>query len=223
MIPIYLVLNIGVILFPFVLSFDKKVAFYKKWKQVFKSIIFTALIFIPWDIYFTYHGVWGFNEDYLIGISIFHLPIEEILFFITVPYAFLFILACIEAYFPAINKQSSIQSKSILLGCIALLSIVLSFKFNGWYSLSVYIGVPIIASMLILSKSFKLIPFIISFAILLLPFFIVNGILTGGYTEAPIVWYDDLNFSNIRFGSIPMEDLFYNFILCGLLVLFKKD
>ena len=48
-------------------------------------------IYIIWDILFTYLGVWGFNNKYLIGYNIFNLPLEEWLFFICIPYASLFI------------------------------------------------------------------------------------------------------------------------------------
>src|SRR6476660_6506903 len=47
---------------PFLLSFDKKVAFYKKWKYVLPATILPALFYILWDIYFTDKGVWHFSE-----------------------------------------------------------------------------------------------------------------------------------------------------------------
>src|SRR3712207_5526265 len=95
---IYLYLNIFTILFPLLRSFDKRVQFYKTWKYLFPAIAINALIFIIWDSIFTHHGVWGFNTDSLLGIYLFNLPLEEILFFITVPYACVFIYECLNVY-----------------------------------------------------------------------------------------------------------------------------
>ena len=73
----YLLIDVLTILFPFILSFDKKVAFYKDFKNAFLSIICIAIPFIIWDIYFTENRIWGFNEDYLSGKYLSNLPIEE--------------------------------------------------------------------------------------------------------------------------------------------------
>ena len=73
---IYLYLNLFTIFFPLVLSFDKRVQFYKTWPALFPAIFVNAAIFIPWDIYFTQRGVWGFNPEYLLGINFFGLPLE---------------------------------------------------------------------------------------------------------------------------------------------------
>lgn len=218
----YLLLNIGVILFPFILSFDKKVAFYKQWKSVFTAILLTSLIFIPWDILFTINDFWGFNKDYLIGLEFLHLPIEEILFFITVPYAFLFTSACIEAYFPRIVEKVSLRFHIVFISMLTITSIYLVNQYEGIYSISVFIGSPLITIILIFSKHFHFKAFILSFIIILGPFLLVNGLLTGSYTESPIVWYNKDVISNIRIGSIPLEDVFYNYMLCGFLVLFKR-
>src|SRR5688572_25331807 len=96
---IYLYLNLFTIFFPFILSFDKRVAFYKTWPALLPAIFLNAAIFIPWDIYFMQRGIWGFNPEYLLGINLFGLPLEEVLFFITVPYACVFIYVCLNVYF----------------------------------------------------------------------------------------------------------------------------
>ncbi|MDB5260817.1 MAG: rane protein, partial [Adhaeribacter sp.] len=95
---IYLYLNLFTIFFPFVLSFDKRVQFYKNWPYLFPAIALNAFLFIIWDSIFTSIGVWGFNPEYLLGLYLFGLPVEEILFFITVPYACVFIYETLNAY-----------------------------------------------------------------------------------------------------------------------------
>jgi len=69
--------------------------FYKKTifpqiKPFVLSVSTVALIFIIWDIKVA-EKWWFFNARYILGIKIFKLPIEEILFFFTVPFSCLVI------------------------------------------------------------------------------------------------------------------------------------
>ena len=100
---------------PLALSFDKKVAFYKNWKYLFPAMLIPAILYIAWDIYFTQNGMWSFNPEYVTGINMYNLPLEEVLFFFVVPYCCVFIYACIRAYFPnLINKKYADQILMLL-------------------------------------------------------------------------------------------------------------
>ena len=58
--------------------------------------------------------------------------------------------------------------------------------------------------------------------VILIPFFIVNGILTGSFIETPIVSYNDLENLGIRLFTIPVEDIGYAFsMLFGNLMIFE--
>ena len=88
---------------PLALSFDKKVHFYTYWKALFPALLLIGTAFLIWDEYFTINKIWGFNNDYLHGIYLGHLPLEEVLFFLVVPYACVFIYEVLIAYFPNIK------------------------------------------------------------------------------------------------------------------------
>jgi lycopene cyclase domain-containing protein len=51
------------------------------------------------------------------------------------------------------------------------------------------------------------------YPLLLIPFLIINGILTGTGPDQPVVWYNDAENLGIRLFTIPLEDVFYGFEL----------
>ncbi|HJY64048.1 MAG TPA: lycopene cyclase domain-containing protein [Ignavibacteria bacterium] len=83
---------------PLVLSFSRKINFYKSPARLIYSIIFPMIIFVVWDIYAVGKGHWSFNEKYITGLYILYLPIEEILFFIVIPFCALFSWEVVKYY-----------------------------------------------------------------------------------------------------------------------------
>jgi len=59
---LYIILDLAVLFFPLVLSFDRKVAYYRKWPAVFMSILIVGAIHIVWYILVTKAAHWSFNE-----------------------------------------------------------------------------------------------------------------------------------------------------------------
>ena len=53
----------------------------------FNAYLMVSLPFIIWDSWAVSQGHWSFNPDYIIGLYIGNLAVEEVLFFITVPFA----------------------------------------------------------------------------------------------------------------------------------------
>ncbi len=217
----YLWINLGIIFFPLILSFDKKVAFYKNWVPLFKSITIVGLFFILWDIFFTYYSVWGFNSQYYYK-KILGLPLGEILFFITVPYACVFIYECLKHYFAKFSLEI-INSKIFLI--IGILFFLGGTVFFGkiYTSSSFYFSSAVLFYIIITNQVKEVKWFLPAYVISWIPFIIINGLLTGYCTSEPLVMYNSSEFSNIRLGSIPIDDSIYSFLLLLLnIILFEK-
>jgi len=209
---LYLWLNVLSFAGPFLLSFDKKVHFYTHWKTLFPAILVVGAGFIAWDIYFTEQGIWGFNPDYLSGVTIVNLPLEECLFFFTVPYACVFIYEVMKAYFPNFRPIQFAYWFSFAFTIIAL-ALALIFHEN-WYTFSALLGAGVLNWVIYFGWTPKWYPyFVVSFIVTMVPFLIVNGVLTGAVTPEPVVWYSEEHIMGPRIITIPVEDIFYNFFM----------
>ncbi len=206
---LYLWLNIGSFIVPFLVSFHPRLRFYKKWRSLFPAIVLMMAVFIPWDILFTNNGFWGFNEAYLTGYSLLGLPIEEWLFFICIPYACLFTHYALLELFPKFSF-SKIAVEVIYVLLVSLLVIILWFYYDRWYTLVNFLYGIIILGVVYNYDKKLLYTFFPTYLVILIPFFLVNGILTGTGIDEPVVWYLNAENLGIRLGTIPIEDVIYN-------------
>jgi len=218
----YLLIDFFTIIVPFIFSFHPKLNFYKTWKSFFPAVIFTGVIFLLWDVYFTSIGVWGFNPDYLIGLKIANMPIEEILFFFCIPYACVFTFHCLDLI---IKEAIPYRVENILTPALIIICFIVALMHRD----NVYPAVTFIllAVMLILTRYILKISwlpkFYIIYTILLFPFLIVNGLLTGTGLDAPIVWYNNDQIIGFRILTIPVEDVFYGMALILINLLIYKN
>lgn len=205
---------------PLLLSFDKRLQFYKQWKYVLPAISLVALVYILFDINFTRRGIWGFNPDYLSGVYLFSLPLEEILFFIIIPYASIFLHESIREYFPKLELQKSLNNG--LLIALIIMSLLIALL-NTDKSYTFYISLKLIIALLLvlLLRSKITRSFFITFGVILIPFLIVNGTLTGSFIDGEVVWYNNSENLGLRVFTIPVEDFAYAFsmILYNLLLI----
>lgn len=208
---LYLWINLLAIFFPFLLSFNKLGHFYKRWTVLFKSIAIMWLFVVTWDIWFTYIGVWGFNPKYLIGVNIFHLPLEEWLFFLCIPYSFMFLYD--QLVILKISNYLKSLENSLDYGFIFIAAFFLVFGFPNLYTTFVSILVILFTLLIKILKPQNKGIFYLSYFIILVPFVFINGILTGSLTDDPIVWYNNSENLGIRFLTIPIEDFMYYFLM----------
>ncbi len=210
------------ILIPFILSFDKKVSFYRVWRSLLPSSIIVGAIYIAFDILFVKKGIWGFSPEYHSGIIILGIPVEEWLFFVLIPYSCVFIHYVFISYWPELKLNLRFV-KIFSLVLILILLIIIIFNFDKAYTLFNF-------SLLILAllwamngKPDILSRYYLSFLIILIPFFIVNSILTGTFIKGEAVWYNNSENLGIRLGTVPVEDIGYAFSLILLNLLFISE
>jgi lycopene cyclase domain-containing protein len=215
----YLLINFFTIIIPLIYSFHPKIRFDKKWKYFFPAVVFVAIIFIVWDDIFTSLGVWQFNNDYLLGIYIFNLPLEEILFFICIPYSCVFTYYCLDKFFN-LQWNSTFEAIFCLVFSVVLISIGIVFLDQIYTSVTMFSTAVVCLSLRFILKVdwFGKATFV--YTILLVPFLIVNGILTGSWIESPIVSYHPEENMGIRLLTIPIEDIFYGFEMILLNIYF---
>lgn len=212
--PKYLYLSINVLSFavPFFFSFYPRASFFRKWKYVLPALTVSAAFFIAWDVLFTEIGVWGFNPDYLTGIYLLGLPLEEILFFFCIPYA------CLFTYF-ALNHLIKKDYLFAYHELISVLLIIALLTFGLYYIEKLYTGVTFLLTGTFLAFIFLKLRarfmgrFYFAFVLILVPFFLINGILTGWFIDEPVVWYNDDENTGIRLGTIPVEDVIYGMLM----------
>ena len=209
---VYLAIDFFSIIFPFIFSFYPKHNFSKKWRYLWLAILIPAVFFIVWDEWFTQIGIWGFTPRYLTGINLGSLPLEEILFFICIPYACVFTYEAVN-YLMAwrLNEKYTNLITDLLMFAMLLAG---GINIERWYTSVTFI---LLAIFLALHrwvwKTNYLGKFYVAFLFILIPFFITNGILTGTGIEEQVVWYNDAENLGIRMGTIPIEDTFYGMLL----------
>jgi len=218
---LYLLINFCTVIVPVLFSFHPKLNFYKNWKAFFIANAIVAFIFILWDLLFTHLGVWGFNPNYITGIYFFNLPIEEILFFICIPYACVFTYHCLNLF---IKTSWPAKTENIFVYTLAVVLLFTGIYFNDkLYTASTFISLAIVLFILKYFLKIKWLGKLLTiYPILLIPFFIVNGILTGSGLPQPVVWYNNSENLGIRLFTIPFEDIFYGFELILLNIVFYE-
>lgn len=208
----YLLLDLFSISIPLIFSFEPRIRFFGQWKLWVPAILLPAVPFIIWDVLFTKWAIWGFNPDYLTGINLINLPLEEWMFFICIPYACLFTYESLNYLLsPWLSKNSTNTITIVLI--VGLLTVAL-FNLEKAYTATTFITLSLYLFIvhLLLKRGF-LSKFYQSYLFILIPFFLVNGILTGSFIPDEVVWYNDGENLGIRMFTIPVEDTFYGMLL----------
>jgi lycopene cyclase domain-containing protein len=207
----YLMVDLCCIAGPFLLSFYPAFSFHKRWRSFLLPCLLTACFFLIWDAVFTYLGVWGFSKEYVLGIYLLGMPIEEYLFFICIPFACVFTFHVFNILFD-FNRSSNLVKWGYIAGAIILFLVGIT-HLSTLYTSVTFILLSLLLAFLIVSAPTILPSFFFCFLFILIPFLISNGILTGSFLHRVVVWYNDEENLGVRLLTIPVEDIFYAHLL----------
>lgn len=189
---------------------------YKALGAVFLAV---SMPFIVWDSWAASEGHWLFSERFITSLRVFSLPIEEILFFITVPFAMLYVWrAILKHYRPARALSPAIPTA--IIAAIGLTSLLLGLVYwDRGYTRSVMLASALTSILLIVSKLHVLRQFWLFQAFHLALFALSNSFLTA----LPVISYGKDSIIGQRVGTIPLEDFFFSYALINLiLIIYNK-
>lgn len=174
------------------------------------AILLQNMIMIPWDHVMTIQGVWKFNPSYVTGISGWSLPLEEWLFFSTIPFCCLFLQESLNTLLP--KDPISRYNRALVYIFLVLFIIIGLFNYDKMYTASsCFFAAFFLLVWVVLRIPFPL-HFFRMYFVSFIPFSIVNGLLTA----IPVVIYNDQQNTGIRLGTIPVEDLIFSFVMLFL-------
>ena len=210
----YLIIDLVIVAGPLLFSFWPPVRYYRRWPALLFAAATAGTVYILWDNWVTARGDWGFNPDHLMGVHIFALPLEEVLFFLVVPFSCIFIYEVLRAY----SRERTLGfTRGAALG-LALVFFAGAGLFSGQgYTFLVlascglfFLAAAFVGLHLLRSRRYWLY-ILISY----LPFLIFNGMLTA----IPVVTYNPEAIWGPRITSIPLEDFFYSYSMLSFYLL----
>jgi lycopene cyclase domain-containing protein len=214
----YLLFNIIVLIGPVVFSFDQRVYYFRFWPVAFLSIALVMIPFLAWDIWVN-ESHWFFHQSHTLPFRLWNLPVEEWLFFISVPFTSLFIWQIIVTFKKEVYLDNKYLRYLMLLSGF-LFSFIFFFKgkiYTGLVilSLSLTIGLDLVLKTNLLAQK-RTVLFLTVITVLI---FIFNGYLTA----RPVIYYGSTYNCNIKIWTIPIEDFGYGYaLIISSTILYEK-
>lgn len=205
----YLLLQLSYLLIPFVLSVSSKVRTVFQLRYLLPAVVFTGLIFVMWNMRFIELGIWNYNYDYLTGIELLEIPIEEWLSFLIVPISAAYIFDWAKSKIEQFNRQNIFVAISlvlfILLGVLAYIFRKNMFSFFTFFLTTIYLGYTVFRN------RFKqhYAALYVSWLAILIPFTVVFSIAG----MLPIIAYQAEQIMGIAILAVPLERFFYVFLM----------
>jgi len=214
----YLIFNMLVISGPLVFGSWRPFYFIDRWIPALLSVVVVGTPYIIWDVLVTGRH-WHFNPAYVCGLYIGGLPVEEWLFFITVPFACLFTWEMIRRY----SKQTTLEWIRILrpylyvIPAAGMLLFLAGLEYTGLAL--IFSGLAVFADQVLRTDLLLQRPFYIYLALIVVFTIIFNGFLTA----RPVVLYGEDYQIGLRIFTIPVEDFAYgSSLICLNTVVFER-
>lgn len=181
-----------------------------EWRRLMRVFAFVSVPFVLLDMYSYARGWWAYNPHFVIDARMGGLPIEEIMFFFVVPFACLYLFSA----FTKAGGGEPLQRPWIWRLVLSLIMVaamglaIIEPKERTLFDVVLFALVGLKAFLMPPKRTAAL--WLVAVVGL---FLVVNTVLTG----LPIVTYNPDFGSRYRIGTIPFEDVLYNFsflLLC---------
>jgi lycopene cyclase domain-containing protein len=208
----YLLFNILIILIPITISLVFPRYNISNIPRIIRASVFGSLPILLFD--FLVAGYfWKYNPKYILGINIFSLPLEELFFFITIPFAIIYAWQ----QFKKITKKeqhTSNTSKHLILQVLLILLIFYATLTALYYTAGV-----LIMTLLVINNTWIKNNLLDKTGIKFIGLVAIFTLIFNWYlTYRPIVIYNTQVKTNLLITTIPIEDFFFSFILTALVV-----
>lgn len=216
MVSEYLLFNILVAGGPLLLTLMPAVGFARRGRRLLGAALIVAIPFVIWDAAVTGRH-WWFDGRYTMGFRPFGLPLEEVLFFLSVPYACGFLW---ETVMRPARPQLRAGTASIYVAAALALALGLGLFASG----REYTGLALSALALAIVLDDALGTGLCRqprFWLFLLAVVGLNFVFNGYLTGRPVVHYDPRYQLDLRIGTVPVEDFVYgSALMIGVVALF---
>ncbi len=201
----YLLFNLIVLVGPTVAHFNPEINQISQGRLKLRTNGIVMIPYIIWDVLVT-GSHWQFNEAYTLDFRLFGLPIEEWLFFITVPFGCLLVWETL----PRLGQLKSLRHVRTALYA-TLPGGIWVFSTGRQYTGLVLccFGFVAVADILLRTDLFLQPKTYLYLAIVSILILVFNGYLTA----RPVVLYGETYQSGYRILTIPVEDFGYGFTL----------
>lgn len=207
----YLLIDLALLLLPVLLFSIRRLNFTDHSKFIVLAALISVFSFsIPTE-FMTQLKVIVFNPPYLSGMTLWQLPVEELLLLFILPLSGLAVYLFLNDRFPDNSHEKySLAFSNIMLGvCIAMLyfghqKLYTLFTFSILFVFILYIEY--VNNIRFMYRFYR------AFLVTLLPFYMVYGVLAN----LPVIQYNSAETLNFNQFNIPFETPFY---FMGMLLL----
>lgn len=207
----YLLINLALLFLPVLLFSIRQLNFTDNSKFIILAVLISVFAFsIPTE-FMTQLKVIVFNPPYLSGMTLWQLPVEELLLLFLLPLSGIAVYLFLNHRFPDNGPEKySLAFSNIMLGvCIAMLyfghqKLYTLFTFSILFVFILYIEY--VNSIRFMYRFYR------AFLVTLIPFYIVYGVLVN----LPVLQYNSAETLNFNQFNIPFETPFY---FMGMLLL----
>jgi lycopene cyclase domain len=180
------------------------------------SIALTALLFIAWDELAVAWGTWAFNGQWVLSFRVGDLPIEEVLFFVVVPFSSLLFYDLLKG---RLRGKFNISRRWIVLSAIVELILALVWRDHSYtWVVLVYLASGTLLSLWLDPNLLRLQSFWGFVGLTYIPFLVFDYLLTS----IPIVIYGRGATLGIRVTTIPVEDFIYSMAMFIFYAMFYR-